>query len=92
MSGTPSGTTKPSAQVDKAVTPGEQRNRTPVYVSGVRDVRKFLVWVRAKYVKLAAHMKGEYLMLVPETADGIRATISALRSLGESEGVSFNTF
>jgi hypothetical protein len=30
-------------------------------------------------------MKGECLMLVPETADGFRATISALRSLRESE-------
>jgi hypothetical protein len=33
-----------------------------------------------------------YLMLVLETADGFRATISALRSVGESDGVSFHTF
>jgi hypothetical protein len=31
-------------------------------------------------------------MLVPETADGFRATIGALPSLGEGEGVSFHTF
>jgi hypothetical protein len=37
-------------------------------------------------------MKGQYLMLVPETAGGFRATISALRSLREGEGVSFHTF
>jgi hypothetical protein len=37
-------------------------------------------------------MKGEILMLVPETADGFRATIVALRSLNVSEGVSFHTF
>jgi hypothetical protein len=37
-------------------------------------------------------MKGEYLMMVPETADGFRATISALWSLGKGEGVSFHTF
>jgi hypothetical protein len=37
-------------------------------------------------------MKGEILMLVPETADGFRATIGALRSINESEGVSFHTF
>jgi hypothetical protein len=37
-------------------------------------------------------MKGEILMLVPETADGFRATIGALRSLDVSEGVSFYTF
>jgi hypothetical protein len=30
-------------------------------------------------------MKGEILMLVPETADGFWATISALRSLDVSE-------
>jgi hypothetical protein len=37
-------------------------------------------------------MKGEYLMLVPENADGFRATIGALWSLGEGDGVSFHTF
>jgi hypothetical protein len=42
--------------------------------------------------KLVAQMKGEYLMLVPETSDGFRATIGALRSLSEGEGVSFHTF
>jgi hypothetical protein len=31
-------------------------------------------------------------MLVPETADGFRATIGVLRSLGEGEAVSFHTF
>jgi hypothetical protein len=62
-----------------------------VYVSGVRDVRKFLTWVRAKSGKLAAQMTGEYLMLVPETAYGFRATISALQSHGEGEGASFHT-
>jgi hypothetical protein len=37
-------------------------------------------------------MKGDILMLVPETTDGFRATIGALRSLDVSEGVSFHTF
>jgi hypothetical protein len=37
-------------------------------------------------------MKGEILMMVPETADGFRATIGALRSLDANEGVSFHTF
>jgi hypothetical protein len=31
-------------------------------------------------------------MLVPQTADGFRATVSALRSLDGSKGVSFHTF
>ena len=36
-------------------------------------------------------MKGEKLMLVPRTAEGFRATVSALRSLDGSNGVSFHT-
>jgi hypothetical protein len=64
-----------------------------VYVSGVKKPRSFLEWVRTKYAtELVAQMKGEYVMLVLETADGFRATIGALRSLGEGEGVSFHTF
>jgi hypothetical protein len=39
--------------------------------------------------KLLAQMKGETLMLVPETADGFRATIGALRFLGEDKGGEF---
>jgi hypothetical protein len=42
-------------------------------------MRKFVNWVRTKTVKLEAQLKGEYLMTVPETADGFGATISALR-------------
>jgi hypothetical protein len=37
-------------------------------------------------------MKGEILILVPETADGFRATIGVLRSLDVSKGVTFHTF
>jgi hypothetical protein len=37
-------------------------------------------------------MKGEKLMLVPRTAEGFRATVSALRSLDGSKGASFHTF
>jgi hypothetical protein len=93
MGGTPTSTTPSSAQVEKVVPPGERRNKTPVYVSGVKNPRSFLEWIRKKSAsKLVAQMKGEYLMLAPETADGFRATIDALRSLGEGVGVSFHTF
>jgi hypothetical protein len=37
-------------------------------------------------------MKGEKLIIVPGTADGFRATVSALRSLCGSMGVTFHTF
>jgi hypothetical protein len=37
-------------------------------------------------------MKGEKLMIVLGTADGFRATVSALRSLDGRKGVTFQTF
>jgi hypothetical protein len=37
-------------------------------------------------------MKGESLVVVPETADDFRAAVSALRSLDTNKGVSFDTF
>jgi hypothetical protein len=59
----------------------------------VKNARRFLEWFRAKSgSSLVDQMKGEILMLVSETANGLRATIGALRSLDESEGVSFHTF
>jgi len=36
-------------------------------------------------------MKGKYLMLVPETTDGFRATVGSLSSIGVGKGVSFHT-
>jgi hypothetical protein len=68
-------------------------NKTPVFVSGVKDTRGFLAWLRSKCPSsLCAQMKGEKLMIVPGTADGFRATVSALRSLDWSKGVTFHTF
>jgi hypothetical protein len=59
----------------------------------VRNPKKFLERICAKPAsKLLAQMKREILMLVPENADGVRATIGALRFLGEGKGVSFHTF
>jgi hypothetical protein len=57
----------------------------------VKNTRKFLDWIRANSEsKLAAQMKGEILMPVPENADGFRANIGVLRSLDANEGVSFH--
>jgi hypothetical protein len=93
LSVAPIGTTSTSAQVNKVFPPGERRNKTPVYISGVKNTHKFLDWIRAKSEsKLVAHMKGEILMPVPETADGFRATIEALRSVDAREGLSLHTF
>jgi hypothetical protein len=72
---------------------GERQNKAPVYVTGVTDTRVFLTWLRASCQRgLLAQMKGDRLMLVPRNAQGFRATVSALRSLDESKGVSFHTF
>jgi hypothetical protein len=76
-----------------AVTPGERRNRTPIYITGVSDTRGFLAWLRSRCPKgILAQMKGERHMVVPGTADDFRAAITALRSLDVSKGVSFHTF
>jgi hypothetical protein len=77
----------------KAAPPGERRNKTLVYVSGVGKTGKFLEWFRETTAsKLLAQMKFETLMLVSETAGGFWATIGALRSSGEDKGVSCHTF
>jgi hypothetical protein len=59
----------------------------------MKNTRRFLNWFRAKSAStFVAQMKGEIPMLVTKTDDGFRATIGALRSLDESESVSFHTF
>ena len=92
MCGIPDGSPS-NAQVatNRFATAGEQRNKTPIYVSGVTDTRG-LAWIWALcHSELSAHIKGERLMLVPRTADGFRATVSELRFLDGSKGVSFYT-
>ena len=93
LCGMPQGTTS-SAQVDNAAAPAaERQNRTPIYVTGVTDTRSFLSWLRALCPsRLSAQVKGERLMLVPATAAGFRAAVTALRSLDAGRGVSFHTF
>jgi hypothetical protein len=72
LSGKPEGTTFTAAQVEGRVPPGERRNKTPLYVSGVSNTRKFLEWIREKTAsKLLAQMRGETFMLVPEIAEGL---------------------
>jgi hypothetical protein len=93
LSGMPDGTTA-NAQVANACLPAGQRtNKTPIFISGVSNTRSFLAWLRASCPGgLKTQLKGEKLMVVPSTADGFRAVVSALRSLGGKDGVSFHTF
>ena len=45
---TPFGTTLTAAQADKVVPPGERKNKTPVYVTGVSNTRSFLRWLQGE--------------------------------------------
>jgi hypothetical protein len=94
LNGMPAGTAPDTPMQTTTVIPaGERHNKTPIYVSGVTDTRDFLACLRESCPSgLSAQMKGERLMLVPKTADGFQATVSALRSLNGSKGVSFHTF
>jgi hypothetical protein len=94
LCGMPDGATTNAQVATSSVAPtGEQQNKTPIYVTGMTDTRGFLTWLWASCQSgLSAQMKGEKLMFVPRTAEGFRATVSALRSLVGSKGVSFHTF
>jgi len=93
LSGIPDSTI-PNAQVTNAcLRAGQLPNKTPIFISGFIDTRAFLAWLRATCPGgLMARIKSENLMVVPSTADGIRATVSALRSCDGKDGVSFHTF
>jgi hypothetical protein len=56
-------------------------------------MRRYLDWIFTKAAsKLVAQIKVEIILLVPEIADGFRATIAPVLSLNQNEGVSFHTF
>ena len=89
----PAGTTFIQAPEVNVVPAGQQRNKTPIFITGVSDTRGFLAWMRATCRSgLTAQIKAERLVLVPETSDSFRATVAALRSLDASRGVSFHLF
>ena len=94
LCGMPDGTTwNANVATNCVATAGERQNEALIYVSGVTDTRGFLTRIRESCHRgLSAQIKGERLMLVQWTADGFRATVSALRSLDGSKGVSLHTF
>jgi hypothetical protein len=80
-------------QLVSPVPAGQRQNKTPIFITGVFHTRGFLTSLRASCpYPLTAQLKAENLMVVPSTADGFRATVSALRSLDGKEGVSFHNF
>ena len=93
LSGKPDGTTTNAQVANTCFSAGERTNKTPIFISGVRDNRAFLVWLRGSCPGgLTAQLKAEKLMVVPSTANGFRAAVSALRSIDGGKGVSFHTF
>jgi hypothetical protein len=89
LDGMPAGTTS----TDKVALACKRPNKTPIFVSGVSDTRGSRTCLRTQCPNiLSALLKAEKLMIVPGTANGFRATMSALRSLNGSKGVSFHTF
>ena len=93
LSDMPNGTTSNAQVANDCLPAGQRPNKTPIYISGVTDTRAFLAWLRASCPGgLLARLKSDKLMVVPSTADGFRAAVSALRSLDGKDRVSFHTF
>ena len=93
LSDTPDGATLNAQVANTCLPAGELPNKKPIFISGFRDTRAFLARLRASCPGgLTAQLKSEKLMVVPSTADGFQAAVSALRSLNGREGVSFLTF
>ena len=82
LSDKPDGTT-PNAQVtNTCLSAGERPNKIPIFISGARDTRAFLSWLRASCPGgLTIQLKAENLMVVPSIANDFRAAVSALRSI-----------
>jgi hypothetical protein len=92
LSGMPVGTTFDAHVANPCLPAGKRPKKTPIFITGFGDTRAFLAWLRSSCpCDLTAQLKAEKLMVVPSTADGFRATVSALRSLDGGEGVRFHT-
>jgi hypothetical protein len=75
----PAGATFIQAAEVNVVPAGQRRKKTPIFITGVNDTRGFLAWLRATCPSsLTAQIKAECHVLVPETADGFRATVAAV--------------
>ena len=92
LSGMPDGKTHYAHVANACLPAGQRPKKTPIFISGFSDTHNFLAWMRASCPGgLMVQLKGEKLMVVPSSANGFRAAVSALRSLDGKEGVSFHT-
>jgi len=82
LSDMPDGTTTSAHVTNTCIRAEERPNKTPIFISGIRGTRAFLVRLRASYPGgLTARLMAKKLMVVPSTANGFRPAISAMRSL-----------
>jgi len=82
LSDKPDGTTQNAQVANTCLSAGERANKTPIFISGIRDTRAFLAWLRGSWPGgLKVQLKAEKLMVVPSTANGFRAAVSALRPI-----------
>ena len=59
--------------MEQETAPGESINKTPLFVTGVVNVRLFLKWLKEETGEDdSARMQGDKLVLVPKTADCFR--------------------
>jgi hypothetical protein len=66
LSDKPDGTTTHAQVTNACFAAGERPNKTPIFISGVRDTHSFLAWLRASCPGgLTAQLKAEKLMVVP---------------------------
>ena len=70
----PDNTTTSARGTNTCLVAGERPNKTPIFISGLRDTRAFVAWLRASCPGgLTAELKAEELMVVPSTANNFRA-------------------
>jgi hypothetical protein len=73
--------------MEQETAPGDRRNKTPIFVSGVKNTRTFLKWLKEQTGGYgSARVQGDKLVLVPNTADCFRATVRVLRSTRSKQG------
>jgi len=89
----PVGTTQHAQVTNTCLSEGVRPNKKPIFIADVTDARAFLacLWAFCRGGP-KVQLKCEKLMVVSSTADGLRASIRALRFLNGKEGVSFHTF
>lgn len=82
LGGTPDGTSQNAHVTNTCVTAEGDLKKTPIFISGVSDIRSLLAWLRSSCPDgLIAQLKSEKSTVVPPKNYGSRTAVIALRSL-----------